>query len=344
MKKIVILVAIVFAAGCADIAVSTTETKKPVFTQTEAAKDANRFFWDNFHAGNYDSIPVMTQKLCSALAANPNDLITTAHLGFTHVWAISERQRLQQPDPAITEHVLLARRYFEEAYKMNEKDARILGFLADMSLAEGALLNNKKEQTEGYFMGLKCVQEWPQFNKFTVGYTFSRLPPTDKNFQKGLQWQYESINDCACEGSKLSGLSEKQKTIIAMAGKKPEVTRACLNTWIAPHNFEGFYLNFGDMLVKNGNWKEAIDIYQLAKLSPTFDQWLYKDTLQARISDARENVARFNKPLDEPNLHSQPVMMVNASFACSGCHSMSKNEQINFGKQEPPLSYYFSHK
>jgi len=32
-------------------------------------------------------------------------------------------------------------------------------------------------------------------------------------------------------------------------GKK----RVCWNSWIAPHNFEGFFLNMGDMLVKSGD-------------------------------------------------------------------------------------------
>jgi hypothetical protein len=32
-------------------------------------------------------------------------------------------------------------------------------------------------------------------------------------------------------------------------GKK----RACWNSWITPHNLEGFFVNMGDMLVKSGN-------------------------------------------------------------------------------------------
>jgi hypothetical protein len=52
-------------------------------------------------------------------------------------------------------------------------------------------------------------------------------------------------------------------------GKK----RACWNSWIAPHNFEGFFLNMGDMLVKVGDWRTAQKIYANAKLSPDYANW-----------------------------------------------------------------------
>jgi hypothetical protein len=39
----------------------------------------------------------------------------------------------------------------------------------------------------------------------------------------------------------------------ATAGRK----RVCWNSWIAPHNFEGFFLNMGDMLVKAGRPRDC---------------------------------------------------------------------------------------
>jgi hypothetical protein len=168
MKILMVLFIIIIGVGCSDVVVSFTEKKKPVFTGSEVSKDANSYFWENFHAGNYDSIPKIIEKLNRALSDNPNDLLTTDHLGFVHIWALSERQRMHTPNPFIVENIYLARRFFGEAYQMNEDDPRILGFYADMSLSEGAILNNKKELTEAYFMGLKCIKQWPQFNKFTV--------------------------------------------------------------------------------------------------------------------------------------------------------------------------------
>ena len=341
MKLTTVLLILFVGIGCTDVAVSFTEKKRPVFTESVLSKDANRYFWYHFHAGDYDSIPKIVEKLSQALRENPNDLLTTAHLGFVHIWALSERQRLHTANPLITDNIFLSRRYFEEAYKMNENDPRIQGFYADISLSEGAILNNRKELTAAYFTGLSSISHWPQFNKFTVRYAFSGLPTNDKNFKQGLKWQYESMDDCACEIPEPAKLSNEQKTEAVRTSKTMKVIRACADTWIAPHNLEGFFLNFGDMLVKNNQTEEAVKIYQLARLATGYSTWIYKDTLESRIKNVKENAILFNKPLNESELHGQTVMMVNSGFSCMGCHGMSNEEQIAFGDHEPPLSYYF---
>lgn len=85
----------------------------------------------------------------------------------------------------------------------------------------------------------------PEFNLFTGGYVFSRLPADSPQFQEGLAWQWRTLDHCIEEGKK----------------------RACWNSWIAPHNLEGFFLNMGDMLVKSGDWQMAQKIYANARLS-----------------------------------------------------------------------------
>jgi len=341
MKKIITLVIISGVIGGVHRAISSAEKERPSITQSVTSKEANSYFWDNFHAGNYDSISQIIKKLNIALNENPNDLVSTEHLGFVHIWALSERQRLSSPDPSIAENLHLARQYFEKACKMDETDPRILGFFADMLLDEGFRLNNTKEQTEGLVTGLKAVKQWPQFNKFTIGYAFSALPPGDKNFKLGLKWQYESMNDCACNASNVNTLSNQEKTEAIKSCNSEKIKRACGNSWIAPHNLEGFFLNMGDMLVKNGQWEEGIKIYKLAKISDTYDKWIYKNVLEDRITNARENTAAFNKPLNEIDLKNQKVMMINSRFSCMSCHQMSKDEQALFGKDEPPLNFTF---
>jgi len=327
--------------GCGDLAVRSAKKKLPGTHPGEYVQAANGFFWQHFHAGDYDSISAIIDQLNLALAHEPNDLRTTAHLGFVHIWALAERQNRLYPDPAIIEQVSLARRYFEETISMDVDDPRILGFLADMTMEEGAHLGNDKEKTEGYFMGLRSIREWPQFNKFTIGYGFSRFDTASASFKEGLKWQYESMNDCACELKGAAGMSDSAKTAIVFESKTPKVKRACADTWIAPHNLEGYFLNMGDMLVKSGQWVKAIDVYALAKIAPAYSQWPFKDTLEARILNARENVAVFNRPVDERNLSRQAVMMSASGYSCMGCHKMSTSELVTFGNKQPPTSYYY---
>ena len=340
MKKILVASILVFMVGCGSIASFFTPVKKIAGNETQFAKDANKYFWDNYHQGNYENIPLIIERLNLALQENPNDLRITAHLAFTHIWALTERQRVAALAPSITEQLVLSKRYFEEANAMDPHDPRLLGFLADLSLAEGQNFGNKKEQVDGYFKGLKSIKEWPQFNKFTLGYIFSNLDKTDKHFKKGIEWQYETMDDCSCE--KNTRATDYQSAIQKIkASKDPKIYRTCWNTWIAPHNFEGFCLNWGDMLVKNGDLEEAVKIYSLAKQSDSYNEWPYKGELEKRIANVKTNEAEFNKPVDNRNLANQNVIMFNSRMSCTGCHQMSENEFAKMGYKELGDEYYF---
>ena len=72
-----------------------------------------------------------------------------------------------------------------------------------------------------------------------------------------------------------------------------EIKGACWNSTIAPHNFEGFFLNFGDMLVKAGEKTKAKKIYKMAKLPESYSYWSYKDILENRIKNIDKNVELF---------------------------------------------------
>lgn len=346
MKKLMILAIIAFCMVGCSVIVDLTDSKKSKgeFVETEISKGANDFFWQQFHQGNYDSIGSIISNLNLALAANPNDLVTTAHLGFVHVWALSERQRLTVPKADITEHLLLSRRYFEEANKMNPHDPRLLGFYADMTIAEGNVLGDESIVVDGYFKGLKSIKMWPQFNKFSIGYVFSILDTSDKNFDKAIQWQYETIEDCACE--KVDRKSDYVSAINKIKeNKDPKIARACWNSWIAPHNWEGFCLNFGDMLTKKGELEEAEKIYNLAKLSDNYEDWPFKEVLENRILDIPQNSLAFNQPLDEVNLKSQSVILFNSKYSCVSCHQMGKNDLLKYNEFEGlGKEFYFTKK
>jgi hypothetical protein len=98
---------------------------------------------------------------------------------------------------------------------------------------------------------------------------------------------------------------------------KQGAKRACWNSAIAPHNFEGFFLNFGDMLVKAGDPATAVKMYGNAKLTPDYATWPYKQVLEERIANAAANVEVFQRQ-DPPA--GAPAIMIRSTFACMGCH------------------------
>ena len=93
--------------------------------------------------------------------------------------------------------------------------------------------------------------------------------------------------------------------------------RVCWNSWIAPHNFEGFFLNFGDMLVKAGQPETAVTMYGNARLAREFPAWPYRAVLEARIAGAAANVEAFRKADPAPG---SPALMIRSPFACTACH------------------------
>jgi hypothetical protein len=302
-------------SGCASVAVWSAPQKQPAAASTPAARQANQEFWQALHGGHYEDIGRVLEHLTAAYLANPNDGVTAAHIGFSHTWRLSERARLGSPPATITDDLVLAHKYFSEATTLVPKDARFQGFLAGMELSEGALHQDEKLKRRGYFDLLDAKDAWPEFNLFTAGYVLSSLPYSDEKYHDALEYQWETLDRCV-------GQPVDRKTA-AYAGYMGLETpsgskRVCWNSWIAPHNFEGFFLNMGDMLVKAGDPETARHVYADAKLSKTYATWPYRDVLEVRITQAADNVALFRK--HAPAGEATRAMMGETAFACMACH------------------------
>jgi tetratricopeptide (TPR) repeat protein len=302
--------------GCSYVAVRSAPAKEASDERTEAALKADELFWRTLHAGEYEEIPAALNALTGAYLENPNDAVTAAHIGWLHIWRLAESSRLDQVPPTVTHDAILARRYFQEAVQLNPDDARYLGFLASATMAEGSIHKDERLTRRGYFLMQSAVRAWPEFNLFTAGYGASRLPRGSERFSEALERQWRTLD--LCSGEKIDRTNPdfgKYMSLATNAGPK----RACWNSSIAPHNFEGFFLNMGDMLVKSGDWQTARKIYANARSSPTYAQWKFRDVLEARIGDAEANVAEFSASRDDAD-KTRTRMMVASPFACMACH------------------------
>jgi hypothetical protein len=312
-----VALAIAVAAGWwqrAALAVWLAPPKTASNVQTEAAKRANEKFWAALHGGRYEELPAVIEALTGAYLENPRDPETAAHIAFSHIWFANERARLDKPSARITEHFLLARRYFAEAVRLAPADERFKGFLATMELVEAKIHGDEKLLRRGYFDLMAAVDGWPEFNLFTAGYVFSGLPYTDPIYAEALAYQWRNLD--ACADQKIDRRTADITKFIGLettTGRK----RACWNSTIAPHNFEGFFLNMGDMLVKQGDVGTARRVYANARLSRTYSQWPYRRVLEERIAQAEENVALFRNPKDSEKIRTP---MIHSAFACMGCH------------------------
>jgi hypothetical protein len=305
-------------AGCASIAIGAAPEKVAAHDDSPEAKAADAMFWSTLHGGHYDQIGPAIEGLQAAYLVHPNDPKTAAHIGFLHIWRISESARLDRVPATITDDMVLARRYFDEAVKLDPDEARFRGFLAATMLAEGKIHADEKLTRRGFFTMKDAVTAWPEFNLFTSGYTMSILPPGDEHYVTAVEQQWDNLDACA-NGQRIDRTTADYAPVMHLethTGPK----RACWDSWIAPHNLEGFFLNMGDMLVKAGDPTMARRVYAQAKLNKGYASWPYREVLERRIADADANVAVFRAPPAADGSNHERRIMFESPFACMGCH------------------------
>jgi hypothetical protein len=91
----------------------------------------------------------------------------------------------------------------------------------------------------------------------------------------------------------------------------------CWNDKKAQHNFEGFFLYMGDLVVKAGDPATATRLYANAQRVDSYGTWPFRADLEARIAQASQHAAAF-ADADPTN---DPVLAVQATTACAHCHA-----------------------
>lgn len=312
--KIVIISLVFLLSGCEQFALWETPQKEASLSKDNAVVLSKARFWKTLHGGNYQDLSEVINELTLAYLNHPNDPQLAAYLGFAHAWKLTERQREKKIPPDITDEIVLSKKFFSDAVELNPNDARLKGFLGDMQLVSGKTFGNEREQVKAYFQLKRAISLWPEFNYFTAGYVMSTLEPNSKYYSEALEWQWETLNLCAeTEVSRIDPDFSPYMKLQTDFGVK----RVCWNSWIAPHNFEGFFLNMGDMLVKQGDWKTAVKIYKNASLSEGYEKWPYRKMLEERIKHAKENVMNFRmKKPDSPDKQ----ILFDSGRGCVVCH------------------------
>jgi len=233
------------------------------------------------------------------------------------VWRLSEKSRFGEVRAEIIEDATLCRKFFGEAYKLDPAEPRYMGFYAACTMAEADIHRDEADVRKGYYLMKDAIKAWPEFNLFTGGYVLSHLPWDGELFDEALEWQWQTLD--LCSNGKFDRKNPDFTSYMALDTKEGK-KRVCWNSTIAPHNFEGFFLNMGDMLVKKGDVQTAIKIYSQAKLSKEYASWPYKNVLEERIKNAVKNTASFRIKVPGDEMPKTTQMMFNSDFNCMACH------------------------
>jgi hypothetical protein len=257
-------------------------------------------------------LPEVTESLTAAYLGNPADPKIALLLAHAHLWKVSERAR-GTAGARITDELVLANFYFREAYKLQPDDHRIAGWLASTELALASIHKDEQNRRRAYFMLRRSARDAPEFNHFTLGYVLSRLPAGDPRLQEAVESMWSALDAC------LERAVDRRNPDVSALGATAAPggpRRVCFNGPYTPHNVEGFFLAFGDLLVKTGNPALARTIYEKAKAVPTFDSWPFKALLEERVQSAEASSARFAAG-GEP----APETIGASANACAVCHA-----------------------
>ncbi|SMF18240.1 hypothetical protein [Pseudobacteriovorax antillogorgiicola] len=309
------LIALTLTA-CSTLAQWTAPDKEKKWSHTKEYRQAEGLFWKSFHSGQYQNIPGLLELFKRIYSENPGHYKAAARIGFLHTWALSERRRMKVIPATIIDHASLCQKYFKEAYQLKD-DPRYLGFWASCTLAEAEIHGQERDLRKGFFMMKDAISDWPQFNYFTGGYVLSNRKADDDLLDLAIDWQWKNLD--VCTGESVNRDNPDYSQYMNQETKKG-VMRACWNSKKAPHNFEGFFLNMGDLLVKKGKVETAKKIYKNAKLSKNYSTWPYRQVLENRIAQADKNVEEFRKEFKAGEIPGHPMMMFNTSYSCMACH------------------------
>jgi len=280
------------------------------------AEEARRTFLQTLLNNDYDALMPAFDGLAEVYRADPKDPKSTLYFAHAHLWRIAEWERSPDPDPSLRGQMAAeGLRLFREARELSPDDARIDGWIGTLSAALGKTLGNAALVERGYQSVERGWARWPEFNGVTILLAYGDLPTSDPHFQRSLEVAWETFEVC------VGGPIDRENPDYGQYIPKQPYTgerRVCSNEDVSPHNFEGFWLQIGDMLVKNGDVRRARIIYNNTRYSSTYDTWPYKSMLEGILADDLEHkAALFRDP--DPSKH--PLIASQSTHACTSCHS-----------------------
>jgi len=308
-------------SGCDKIAIATSPDRVVSKNTDQNSLGAQNQFMQVLKNGDYDKLDTSIETLTKVYLQHPNDPRTNLYLGMAHLWAVAERNRLSPIPARIIDRLTLADFYLGEASSLQPDDARIIGFQASARMAMGSVHNVERWKRQGYFEAKDAINDYPEFNLFVLSNSMAQLPPRDPRLKEAANALWKTVNACFEKEIDPAHVNsfELEADIIQsqkrFSGTKRD--RACFNSKLAPHNVEGFFLHFGDVLAKIGNEANARIMYQLASATPSASNWPYQKVAVNRLQNLSNRVEQFRQAKSEKD---EPEIMARSAYACVACH------------------------
>jgi hypothetical protein len=187
----------------------------------------------------------------------------------------------------------------------------VFGFLGIGQIVLGNITGDEARIEQGRTVLSDAVHLFPPYINGIRALAFGQLPRTHAFFPEATEALQATLTACGEP-------NVDQRTTFDYPG--PGANGSCSNEGIVAHVYEGFYLTYGDIYVKRGEPDAAKAFYENAKGSPTYDTWLLKSDLEARIAGAADRAALYV----DADTANDPLTWMQEPKLCVGCHARAK--------------------
>ena len=288
-----------------------------------SSPDAVTAFYDDFHASRFSMAKTDAKGLDDAMKADPEAGDLSIVHGLSHLWHLAEIGRsATMPDASELQAEgagLLAA--FTAAKQNNPDDGRVDCWLGLSQLGAGTATGNDSLVQQGYATIEEGVAKYPEFNLFCRALAYAALPATDPDYSKAVDALFDTLD--VCFDTKVDRANPDITSYLGLATDQGP-KRVCWNDAVAPHGAEGFYLYFGDLLVKQGNVDVAKIVFANVKLIKEYDAWPYKSLLEARLGSDLTAKAALYQDADPTN--DPPLAGDETNHGCTYCHAATAAE------------------
>ncbi len=227
----------------------------------------------------------------------------------------------------------MAAQLFQKALELDNDGEHLIGYINDDHLPgylgittvhAGQMSGNASIVAQGDQMLDYAVYQFPEFNNFNRWAAHNSDPKASSSYQKALDSLWQGLD--ACVGGKIDRTNPDVGSYLNLqtsVGRK----KACWSEGdLAPHSFEGYMLNLGNALVKNGQVDAARVIYANARYAKNYEAWPYRQVLETiAASDLEARAALY---ADGNAANDPPLGVPNRS--CVYCHATVAEHRSRF--------------
>ncbi len=310
-KAIICAFSPLVVAGCGAGSSSTPSTSKPSPSTEESATSAA---YAALTAGAQDKVTEVIANLDAAVAKDPGDGRAMFYSAIMRFWQLGEE--IDLPSNALDEltEAKTTVDHFRKAQAALPNDDRAPAFGGLAKVVIGKIISDSGMQSEGMSDIDHGIQIFPSYSYFLRALASAESPADSDDFAAVLPSLNAVLDTCNAKKDSSGGP-------VYDKGPLPSALRVCNDEGIVPHVWEGFLINYGDLLLKAGKGADqARTMYQAATLAPHFDRWPFASALQDRIDQADSRAALYadGDPSNDPKIWMQD------GHICTGCHQDSQ--------------------